>query len=139
MSINYTAIQAILDTQLVTLSTLPKLTLENIKANVDANVPFCRTSLIPAQAQVIGVGAGGWRMDQGLYQVDLFYPQNTGNLVIGAMADSVMNTFHRGTYYTSGNVAVLIDRVYRLPAGSLVQAAFYHLPVTVSWQYYDQS
>lgn len=134
----YTTIQSILETQLKTVVGLPTFTAENIQAQVIATKPFSRATLIPAQTQIIGVGQNGLRMDQGLYQVDLFYPQNSGNTIANAMSDLIMNTFKRGTYYTSGNVRILINRVYRLPANSLTQATFYHIGLVVEWQYYVQ-
>jgi hypothetical protein len=139
MSQSYTSIQQIFDTILKTTTGLPTFTQENIKSQVTATKPWCRSTLLPAQTQVIGIGQVGLRMDQGLYQVDLFYPQNSGNIDAATMADLIMSKYKRGTYYTGGSTKVLVDKVYRLPSSSLTQATFYHLPIVVSWQYYDNA
>ena len=131
-------IQTILDTQLQTVPNLPSFTAENIKSKPESTIPWCRSTLLPAESQILGVGQGGQRKDQGLYQIDLYYPQNSGLGLIQAMADLVMNTFTRGLYYTSGTTKVLIDNIYRLPANSLMQTAFYHQPIMIRWSYYDQ-
>lgn len=135
----YTVIQEILDTQLQTVVGLPTFTKENIKAVPEATKAWSRATLLPAQTQVIGIGHTGLRMDQGFYQIDLFYPQGSGNVAANTMADLVQNSFVRGSYYTSGSVSILIDRIYRIPATSLTQATFYHIAVMIAWQYYDNA
>lgn len=137
--ISYTRIQSILDNELQKILDLPKITLENITAKPTATDPFCRTTLLPAQAQVIGIGAVGLRLDQGLYQIDLFYPQNSGNCAANNMGDTVMNHFVRGQYYTDDTIKIMITRIYRLPASSLVQTAYYRIPVMIEWNYYDNN
>lgn len=134
----YSVIQKILDTQLKTVKGLPSFAPENVKQTLVATKPWSRSTLVPAETQIIGVGQTGWRKDQGLYQIDLFYPQNSGNEQAQAMADAVMNAFVRGKYYTLGSTRVLIERVYRNPASSLAQATFYQIPIMVAWNYYDR-
>lgn len=136
--INYSAVQTILNTQLKTVVGLPTYTEENVKAVPDSTVPWCRSTLLPAETQIIGIGTGGQRKDQGLYQIDIYWPQNSGSLDANTMGDLIQNSFVRGTYYINGTVKVLIDSVYRLPAGPLTGTVFYHIPLMVRWSYYDQ-
>lgn len=136
--INYTAIQKILDKQLQTIVYLPAFTPENIKAAPQSTNMWSRSTLLPAETQIIGVGSDGQRMDQGLYQIDLYTAQNSGSIDINVISDAIQNGFVRGQYYTDtdSGVSVLINSVFRLVGGGLPSTAFYHIPIFVRWAFY---
>ena len=58
MTINYSAIQSILDTQLQTTTDLPTFSEENKNFKPTATEAWCRSTLLPAETEIIGVGQG---------------------------------------------------------------------------------
>ena len=128
---SFATIQSLLDTHLQTLTTLPPLQLENTRNIGKVNEPFCRATMLPARTTQLSVGVNGRNTLQGLYQIDLFYPQDGGTPVALAMADAVIAHLPRGLVLSSGQTFVHIQMSWR-EAGGRVEP-FYQLPVVVQW------
>lgn len=128
---NFTAIQAILDTQLKTVVGLPTLQLENTQNVGITGKAFSRATLLPARSYQMNVGPGGTMQLLGLYQIDLFYPINTGVSTINAMVDAVIAAFPKGFLTDADGVVVQIDVSWRETGRRVEQ--FYSVPVAVSW------
>lgn len=139
MSQNYTTILNILDTQLSTTPGLPVLTQENILSKPDSTTSWCRSTLLPAEPNILTVGQGGQRQDQGLYQIDVFTPKGSGADPANQIADSIQNTFIRGQYLSANGVLVLVEKVWRQTATALSGTVFYQLPIIVRWSRYDSN
>jgi len=136
MSINFTAVQTALNTQLATVSGVSSmLEVENTKKKTTIGTPFVRATLLPAQTQPATLGQGGYDGLNGLYQVDVCYPQDDGTLTAGAMADLIINAFVKGTYYGS-TPKVLVQNRWRLPSRRL--GSFFVIPVVIQWVSYQQ-
>jgi len=65
-------------------------------------------SLVVTDAAMAEVGDGFYR-EQGLFQVSLFYPLQTGTLTAATRAQAIRTAFKRGTTMTSGSVKVIVD------------------------------
>ena len=127
----YAIIQSLLDTQLQSLSGLPPLQLENTVNIGKTGVSFSRATLLPAAKSQASVGISGQDLIRGIYQVDLFVPQDTGSASVNALADSVVDHFPRGLALASGEVVVHINTASRLTGGRM--EPFYSVPVQVQW------
>jgi hypothetical protein len=129
----YAEIQQALDNRLATVTGLPELQTENTRVNRTgkANTPFARGTLLPAQASQLTVGVGGVNTYSGLYQVDLFYPVDTGTTAVNAMADAVMAKFVRGDTLVVDGVSVHITLSWREVGRR--DEPFYAVPVLVRW------
>lgn len=130
-------IQAALDTQLLTVTGLPVLQTENTRFDGSKNVPaFCRSTLLPAQTTVIGLGAGSAAQTQmqGLYQVDVFYPQDSGTTAARTLADAVVAVFPVGLRLVEGSSTVTVEVASVMTAYSINK--YYCVPVRIQWNVY---
>lgn len=129
----YSEIQSALDARLATVTGLPELQTENKRVNRDgkSKTPFARGTLLPNQATQLTVGKNGVNTYSGLYQVDLFYPIDSGVTAANSMADAVMEKFVRGDTLTVGGITVHITISWR-EAGRRDEP-FYAVPVLVQW------
>ena len=129
---SFTAIQGILDTQLATVATLPTLQKENTLYK-PANTPaWCRTTLLPAATTVESIGVDGRERKYGLFQIDLFYINNSGTTDATSMADLIIAAFRKGTYLTDTTYTVMVLRAY-IDSGR-PYPNYYQLPVIVEWE-----
>lgn len=129
-AISYTAIQNLLDAQLATVTSLPTIYTENERSKLSTGVNQARATLLPGIPKLMTTGSTPWKELKGLYQVDIFLPQNAGTNT-NSIADDVMNAFDAGTMLTDGTYQVWIQLSYRMSAVMFQQ--FYNVPVMVSW------
>ena len=127
---SFTTIQALLDAQLATVTGLPTLQLENTRINPTNNTPWARATFIPAPTIVECVGPVGKDKLQGIYQVDLFYPQDRGTTTAGTMADLIVATFSKGLRLGTSS-ELIIEIAYREVA--YLFDPYYAVPITVKW------
>jgi hypothetical protein len=130
-------IQTLLDAQVQTISGLPVLQTENNRLNATTNLAsFVRTTLLPAASSILtlGSGANAMRLLTGLYQVDVFYPLDTGSSAARTLADTVVSTFPTGLRLTQGAVTVAVEVASVMTAYSINK--YYCVPVRVQWTVY---
>jgi len=125
---SYSIIQELLDTQLATVTGLPTLNIENTRIEPKTNVPYSRSTLLPTEATARTTLTDEF---QGLYQVDLFYPQSKGFTDAAGTADLVIAAFQRGLELVEGDVRVHVRMAWREVAQPFQQ--FYNVPVVVRW------
>jgi len=128
---SYAAVQDLLTDHLATVPGLPPLQEENTRNQVKSTTAFSRVTLLPASAVQLTVGQHGRDRVEGLLQVDLFHPIDTGIAAPNALADAVVAHFPRGTTLTDGATTVHVGTVSRLTGGRI--EAFYQTPVQVRW------
>ena len=125
---SYSLIQELLDTQLATVTNLPTLNIENTRVEPETNVPYSRSTLLPIETAARTTHTDEF---QGLYQVDLFYPQSKGYTKAAETADLVIAAFQRGLELVEGDVRVHVRMAWREVALPFQQ--FYNIPVMVRW------
>jgi len=125
---SYSIIQDLLDEQLATVTGLPTLSRENTRNEPKTNVPYSRSTLLPIETTARTTHTDEF---QGLYQVDLFYPQSKGYKDAAEKADSVIAAFQRGLELVEGDVRVHVRMSWREVAQPFQQ--FYNVPVMVRW------
>lgn len=130
----FTEIQELLDAELVTVPGLPTLQTENTRFKLVNGVPWCRSTLLPAETNIVTLGTTGYDELNGLLQVDLFFPGDTGYATASALADAVMAVFTKGKQLPGATINVEIEKSWRLSARTF--DTFYSIPVLVSWRGY---
>ena len=133
MSLNYDNIRGLLVTQIQTVQGLPQLQNENTRITPGA-LNWCRASLLPAEPNALTVGPNGQNEHQGLLQLDLFYPQDSGTSTPNAMASAVMAALPRGYIAVNGSTNVHVRMVHQQTAYQLER--WYVVPVVVRWASY---
>lgn len=118
-----------LNTILLTTSNLPTLQSENKRIDLGSGkTPWCRSTLLPARTTQVSIGSSGIDNINGLYQIDLFYPQNSSYVLIYDMADAIINNFTIGS--KSGGLHVINSYIQKLPGVT----NYFNLAVIVEWQ-----
>jgi len=135
---NYNTVRTMLDTQLATVSGLPPLYTENTRATPTNGSPWARATLLPAEPNALGVGPNGIDEHQGLYQIDLFYPQDYGTADANAMAALVMAALPRGFIVRSGTDNVQVTKSFQMTAYQQGNQ-WYCVPVSLRWTSYHSA
>jgi hypothetical protein len=130
--IDYNTIRTLLDTNLKTVVGLPQLATENIRVTTTNAMPWCRSTLITSEPSPLTVGYDGMNQHKGIYQVDLFYPQDYGTTDVSAISKLVINAFPRGLTLTDGTTNIHVTMTWQLTAYT-VQQAWYAVPVSIRW------
>jgi hypothetical protein len=129
--VSFATVQAALDACLATVPGIPPIQLENTANAPKTGVAFSRGTLIPSRTNAPTVGPGATELN-GLYQVDLFYPTNTGTATSNAMVEAVIAKFpSHTTLPVRDGLTVLIDVAWREAAQR--DMTFMNTPVVVSW------
>lgn len=130
---NYEAVRALLDTQLTQVVDLPPVQKENTRFTTGGTA-WCRSTLMPGEPTALSVGLGGLNEHQGLYQVDVFTPQDDGTAEAGLVAAAVQEQFPRGLILNSGGIQIHVRMAWQQPAYQVED--WYALPVVVRWVAY---
>jgi len=128
----YETITAILIKHISTLSGIPEHQKENKRHVGKTATPFIRSTMLPAQPEVLTLGNTGITMYQGLLQVDCFIGQDKGQSSALQAADSIMALFPEGLQLTEDGVTVEIVMSYARTAYQL--ETFYGIPVLIQWK-----
>lgn len=129
------AIQAALATRLRTLSPALPFAWPNSAYTPTIGTAFARVGFLPAQTAnpTMGAGALDVKRYNGVMQVSLCYPINTGEGDPRRKADAVIALFPRGSTFSYGGVDVHIDYTPSASPG-FSQDAWYVLPVSVYYR-----
>lgn len=79
-----------------------------------AGQPWARVTILHARPTVATMGLDGRDQIDGIMQIDLFYPKNSGTAEPHAKADALAATFFAGSTHSAGGVDVHIDSCGRI-------------------------
>ncbi len=135
---SYQTIHTLLDTQLQTVVNLPTLQIENTrKAGSKTIKEWTRSTLIPSRTTIETLGPLGYNKKQGLYQIDVFYPEDTNYNDTFLMSDTIIEKFTIGTNLSG----VHIINSYMIPSqttsGSIAVPGYFKTIVMVEWEYFE--
>lgn len=124
-----------LQAQLNTVVGLPVIAPDNAYFKPILGSPYVRDTLMPVEPMPGAVGINGYDQLRGLYQIDIFYPENVGNSNALAMADSILAVFNRGLPLTAVvGYDLQIERSWiQAPRNNM---GWYHIPLMVRWYVY---
>lgn len=132
---SHDAIRAALGTRLQLLSPAIPLAWPNSAYTPVVGTPFARVAFLPGLTSNPTMGAGSLDVKRynGLMQVALFYPINTGEGDPRRKADAVIALFPRGLTLNASGIDVHIDYTPSAAPG-FTQDAWYVLPVSVYYR-----
>ena len=140
---SYRIINDILEAQVAAISDFIQIISENetitrtSSSSVGVHtVPYCKTTLLPAQTENLSLGDGGFDKFHGLFQIDLFYPTNNGTDGTNYKVDQIITAFPKGSLITSNGVTLRIRNHWR--ESSLEGSNWYQTPVIIQWESFLQ-
>lgn len=122
-------IRTLLDTQLATVASLPYHQAENTRYEPKTAVPWVRSTMSPAETVRRTTFSDELN---GLYLVDVFYPQGKGTTTAAEMAQAIKEAFPRGS-----RLGEAVD-VPLYVMGSWIEASrdlnsHYQIPLIIKW------
>ncbi len=135
---SYKDIHQSLDTQLSSVVGLPTLQIENTRKTNDKRIKeWCRSTLLPAKTSIETLGPLGHNKLQGLYQVDIFYPEDYNYTDTFTMADLVLTKFIIGDTIDGINII----NSYMLPSQNVSSniniPGYYKIIVMIEWEKFE--
>jgi len=104
---------------------------ENTPFTPVTGTPYQACYLLPAMPDNSTMGSNHYR-EQGIFQISLFYPLQTGPKAAADRAELIRTTFKRGLSFTSGTVTVRIERTPEIGQGR-VDGERWHVPVKIRY------
>ena len=126
-----TAVRAALETKLATITPAVVTVWENVPYSPVVGVPYQAAYLLPATPENPTMG-DAYYMEQGIFQVSLFYSLSAGAGAAAARAELIRTAFKRGTSMVSGTVTVRIARTPEIGQGR-VDGDRWHIPVKIQY------
>ena len=125
-------IRSALETALTGVSGLPAARAwENVDFEPTIGTPFVRAILAPTRVSQATLGNPGHDKYEGLYFVDLFYPQGAGPGASMTVVANLLAAFRRGQEFTSGGVKVHCLKAEAVQARDA--EAWYQTPIAIQW------
>ena len=125
------SVRAALEAKLNAMTPALASSWENVPFTPVAGTAYQAAYVLPATPSNPTLGDGFYR-EQGLFQVSLFYPLQTGTLTAATRAQAIRTAFKRGTTMTSGSVKVIVDRTPEIGQGR-VDGDRWMIPCKIRW------
>jgi len=125
-----TSIRAALETALNGMTPAISYAWENKAFIPLAGTPYAKVNLLPAQPDNSEYGSN--YVEQGIFQITLMYPLQTGPADAAARAELLRTTFARGNSFVSGGITVIINKTPEISLGS-VDGDRWAVPVKIRW------
>lgn len=127
------AVRDILNTRLNAYSPQINIAWENVAFTPTTNTTHVRVNFIPVESRETARFKTSLVMETGLYQIDVFGPQDQGTNNIDNLVEGIRSHFNRGRTLTDGsNNRVHIRDTPRITQGRR-DGGFYRVTITVSW------
>lgn len=89
--------------------------LENSISVPDISTPFLSGTLLPDQPVQSGLGPAGTDLHEGIYQISIYYPKDSGTGNINRKADEIASVFKPNTNFEWLSTCVRINNIGRGP------------------------
>lgn len=93
-----------------------------------SNVPYQKSFVLSATPENLEYGSS--YLENGIFQVTLMYPLQTGTAAVAARAELLRTIFNRGASFINSGVTVRITRTPEISAGT-VEGDRFALPVKI--------
>ena len=103
---------------------------ENVPFTPATGTEYQQAFLLPSEPDNPEL-SGGYR-DQGIFQINLRYPLQTGAKAAQDRAELIQGTFKRGNSYAAGGITVNITRTPHIGSGVAVDDRWF-LPVRIQY------
>jgi hypothetical protein len=127
-------IRQILETRLATVTPPIATAPENVAFSPVAGEPYQAVYVMPARPDNVEMGPG--HTEQGLFQVNLFYPLGKGAASAVTRAEAIRAAFRRGLTLAKSGLTVLIPETPEVAPGRTEDDRFYMVPVKVRYSSY---
>lgn len=124
------AIRAALEVALAGLALPTDLSWENVRFKPVVGEPYAQVFLLPAQPDNIEIGPGF--IQQGILQLNLFYPKDAGAGDAIGCAELIRDAFPFGASFSASGVTVNVIATPEI-APALAEADRFMVPVRVRW------
>jgi hypothetical protein len=104
---------------------------ENANYRPTQGTPWAQLFFLPDQPKVATLSGVGEDMHEGVFQVNLNYPQGAGSGAAADKADAIREYFEAGAKFVSGSQEVLVTSTGR--AGGRNAEGWFILPVTINF------
>ena len=125
-------VRAALETKLKAITPAISTAWENVAFEPVTGTPYQAAYVLPAEPANPTMGAGHYR-EQGLFQINLFYPSQVGTATAAARAEAIRIAFKRGTTMTSGSIKVIVTATPYIGQGR-TDGDRWMVPVKIRWK-----
>lgn len=108
--------------------------LENSTSIPDISTPFLSGTLLPVQPVQSELGPSGTDLHEGIYQISIYYPKDTGTGNINRKADEIANIFKANAIFEWLNTCVRVNGIGRGPLR--INKGWAILDLSVDWSTY---
>lgn len=108
--------------------------LENSTAVPDISEPFLTGNILPVQPVQSGLGPAGIDLHEGIYQVSVYYPKDSGTANINRKSDEIAAIFKSGATFEWDDVCVRINSIGRGPLR--INKGWAVLDLSINWYSY---
>lgn len=125
------AVRAALETALNAMTPPIATAWENVDYKPTVGTAYQRATLLLAEPANPEIGPG--YIEQGIFQVDLYYPKNSGPSTATARAEAIRNAFPFAASFTSGGITTHIVRTPEIGTAR-VEDDRYVIPVRIRFE-----
>lgn len=125
------AVRVALETQLATITPAIETAYENMPFLPTVDVPYQQVTLLAAAPNNIEIGPA--YVEQGIFQVNLFFPKDAGAAAVTTQAELIRAAFPFRSSLVSGGVTVNIVGTPEI-GPARVDGDRFMVPVKVKWQ-----
>lgn len=126
------AIRNILNGRLSTMGGLPSVAWENVSFTPVPTTSHIRVNFLPSPTRPAANHKSAMDFESGIYQVDVYAPQDQGPNPAGALAEAVRAHFSRGLTLTGSGITVNIEATPSMAANDR-EGPFWRIRLTVPW------
>lgn len=126
---SHTAIRIALETALNAMTPSLATAFENNKYEPVAGTPYQQAFVLLAEPDNPTMG-NTFKREQGIFQINLRYPLNTGTASVNARAELLKTSFPRAERFTSGGVTVTVEKTPHVAPG-FVEGDRWVVPVKI--------
>lgn len=126
------AIRNALNARLSTLSSLPSVAWENVAFTPKTTETHLRVNFLPAPTRPAANHKSAMDFESGIYQIDIYAPQDQGPNPASDLAERIRRHFNRGLALSNSGVVVNIEATPSMAANDR-EGPFWRIRLTVPW------
>lgn len=126
------SIRNALNARLNTLSSLPSVAWENVAFTPKTTELHLRVNFLPAPTRPAANHKSAMDFESGIYQIDVYAPQDQGPNPASDLAERIRQHFSRGLVLTSDSISVNVEATPSMAANDR-EGPFWRIRLTVPW------
>jgi len=126
------AIRNALNARLNTLPSLPNVAWENIAFTPKTTETHLRVNFLPAPTRPAANHKSAMDFESGIYQIDVYSPQDQGPNPASDVAESIRQHFSRGSTLVNSGITVNVEATPSMTSNDR-EGGFWRVRLTVPW------